>query len=64
LLVTFTTVLIQHYDGLEDPVAGTSGHRFMVSLNCMEKYVVDLAKRVGKPKEVQMNPKLYYEGKY
>jgi hypothetical protein len=30
----------------------------------MEKYVVDLAKRVGKPKEVQMNPKLYYEGKY
>ncbi|KAM0830845.1 hypothetical protein ACQ4PT_065944 [Festuca glaucescens] len=52
-------VMIQDYDGKEDPRK--------ISFDGLYRkvhIVDDLARRIGKAREVQMAPKLYYEGNY
>jgi hypothetical protein len=64
-------VMIQDYDGKEDPVnISFDGLHVWAQIHGIpELYrkvhiVDDLARRIGKAREVQMNPKLYYEGNY
>ncbi|KAM0860821.1 hypothetical protein ACQ4PT_046297 [Festuca glaucescens] len=64
-------VLIEDYDGLIDPEKFTFGGMYawaqihgIPELYQKEVVVDDLARRVGKTKEVQMAPKLFYEGNY
>jgi hypothetical protein len=63
--------MIQDYDGKEDPVKiSVDGLHVCAQIHGIpELYrkvhiVDDLARRIGKAREVQMNPKLHYEGNY
>ncbi|KAM0914920.1 hypothetical protein ACQ4PT_011190 [Festuca glaucescens] len=64
-------VLIEDYDGLSDPEQFVFGGLYawaqvhgIPELYRKQEVVDDLARRVGKVKEVQMSPKLFYEGNY
>jgi hypothetical protein len=64
-------VLIEDYDGREDPKKIFFGGLFVWAQihGIPELYrkvhvVDDLARRIGKTKEVQMSPKLFYDGNY
>ncbi|KAM0838028.1 hypothetical protein ACQ4PT_061254 [Festuca glaucescens] len=64
-------VLIEDYDGICDPEQFVFGGLYVWSqihgipeLYRKPAIVDDLARRVGKVKEVQMSPKLFYEGNY
>ncbi|KAK1598116.1 hypothetical protein QYE76_018743 [Lolium multiflorum] len=64
-------VMIQDYDGKEDPVKiSFDGLHVWAQIHGIpELYrkvhiVDDLARRIGKVREVQMTPKLFYEGNY
>ncbi|KAK1666317.1 hypothetical protein QYE76_054476 [Lolium multiflorum] len=64
-------VLIEDYDGKEDPAQFEFGGLYVWAQihGIPELYrkpwiVDDLARRVGKTREVQMSPKLFYEGNY
>jgi hypothetical protein len=64
-------VLIEDYDGLSDPEDFVFGGLFIWAqihgipeLYRKQEVVDDLARRVGKVKEVQMSPKLFFEGNY
>jgi hypothetical protein len=64
-------LLVEDYDGLSDPEEFNFGgmHVWAQIHGIPELYrklevVDDLARRVGKVKEVQMSPKLFYEGNY
>ncbi|KAM0892958.1 hypothetical protein ACQ4PT_025431 [Festuca glaucescens] len=64
-------VLIEDYDGLSDSEDFVFGGLHVWSqihgiheLYRKQEVVDDLARRVGKVKEVQMSPKLFYEGNY
>ncbi|KAK1628379.1 hypothetical protein QYE76_002694 [Lolium multiflorum] len=64
-------VLIEDYDGREVPEKVSFGGLFVWAqihgipeLYRKVQVVDDLARRIGKTKEVQMSPKLFYEGNY
>ncbi|KAM0859216.1 hypothetical protein ACQ4PT_047334 [Festuca glaucescens] len=64
-------VLVEDYDGREDPEKVTFGGLYVWAqihgipeLYRKQEVVDDLARRVGKTKEVQMAPKLFFEGNY
>ncbi|KAM0861733.1 hypothetical protein ACQ4PT_045697 [Festuca glaucescens] len=64
-------VLIEDYDGLSDPEKFVFGGIYVWAqihgireLYRKKEVVDDLARRVGKIKEVQMAPKLFYDGNY
>jgi hypothetical protein len=64
-------VLIEDYDGKEDPEKISFGSLFVweqihgiLELYRKPDVVDDLARRIGKTREVQMSPKLFYEGNY
>ena len=64
-------VLIEDYNGREDPEKVSFGGLYVwaQSHGIPELYrktsvIDDLARRIGKTKEVQMSPKLFYEGNY
>ncbi|KAM0859074.1 hypothetical protein ACQ4PT_047437 [Festuca glaucescens] len=64
-------VLIEDYDGREVPEKVSFGGLFVWAqihgipeLYRKVQVVDDLARRIGKTKEVQMTPKLFYEGNY
>jgi hypothetical protein len=64
-------VLIEDYDGLTDPEKFVFGGLYawaqihgIPKLYRKQEVVDDLARRVGKVKEIQMFPKLFYEGNY
>ncbi|KAM0822338.1 hypothetical protein ACQ4PT_007450 [Festuca glaucescens] len=64
-------VLIEDYDGKEDPEKMTfNGLHIWAQIHGIpELYrktevIDDLARRIGKTKEVQMSPKLFFEGNY
>ncbi|KAM0875582.1 hypothetical protein ACQ4PT_036698 [Festuca glaucescens] len=64
-------VLIEDYDGKEDPEEISFGGLYVWAqihgipeLYRKNSVVDDLARRIGKTKEVQMSPKLFYEGNY
>jgi hypothetical protein len=64
-------VLIENYDGKEDPEKISFGGFFVweqiygiPELYRKPDVVDDLARRIGKTREVQMSQKLFYEGNY
>jgi hypothetical protein len=64
-------VLIEDYNGKEDPEKTSFGGLYVWAqihgipeLYRKPDVVDDLARRVGKTREVQMSPKLFYEGNY
>nr|XP_051217683.1 uncharacterized protein LOC127335131 [Lolium perenne] len=64
-------VLVEDYDGREDPEKIKIGGLYVWAqihgipeLYRKQEVVDDLARRVGKTKEVQMAPKLFFEGNY
>jgi hypothetical protein len=64
-------VMIEDYDGLTDPEKVVFNGMYVWAqihgipeLYRKEVVVDDLARRIGKAKEVQMAPKLFYEGNY
>ncbi|KAM0854871.1 hypothetical protein ACQ4PT_050154 [Festuca glaucescens] len=64
-------VLIEDYDGLSDPEKFVFGGIYVWAqihgtpeLYQKQEVIDNLARRVGKIKEVQMSPKLFYEGNY
>jgi hypothetical protein len=64
-------VLIEDYDGKEDPEKISFGGLFVweqihgiLELYRKTDVVDDLAHRIGKTREVQMSPKLFYESNY
>ncbi|KAM0929804.1 hypothetical protein ACQ4PT_001408 [Festuca glaucescens] len=64
-------VLIEDYDGKEDPEKMTfNGMHIWAQIHGIPelyrktKVIDDLARRIGKTKEVHMSPKLFFEGNY